>query len=281
MNHRILTGLLATTCLVGYSITVFAEFDLFEANRGQPKAVPTPPPQVFKPPTPPPVATPPPQPIKPPLPQQDFSLRGTSRIGDKLSAILQAPNGKQMIQRLQGQRTEINGYPGYFLVQVNPREIKIEYPKESPCQNHNEPKGVTCSEDKKTATLKLVRLNALAAPPPPKAPQVVVQNQPNNPLQLQPVPPGQMPTGLPGQPAQQTPFGPMPFGQPARQLTPEEIKERQEKFEQRKELYKNFKKQEIRDEDVPPGMRVVRTPFGDRLIPDNRATEPPINPPPQ
>jgi hypothetical protein len=214
-----------------------------------------------------------PQPVKPPPPQQDFSLRGTSRIGDKLSAILQAPNGKQMIQRLQGQRTEINGYPGYFLVQVNPREIQIEYPKESPCQNDNEQKGVYCSPDKKTATLKLVRLNALAAPPPPKA-LPVVQNQPQ-------FPPGQMPPGQPGQPVQQTPFGPMPFGQPARQLTPQEIKERQEKFEQRKELYKNFKKQEIRDEDVPPGMRVVRTPFGDRLIPDNRATEPPANHPPQ
>ena len=35
----------------------------------------------------------------------------------------------------------------------------------------------------------------------------------------------------------------------------------------RKELYKNFKKRVIKDEDVPAGMRVVRTPFGDRLVP--------------
>ncbi|OQW94484.1 MAG: hypothetical protein BWK79_05735, partial [Beggiatoa sp. IS2] len=276
MNDRTLKILL-TTYLIGYTISAFGEFDLFEANRGQPKVVapPTPPPQVFKPPTPPPVATPPPQPLKPPPPQQDFSLRGTSRIGKNLSAVLQAPDGKQIVQRLDGQRTEVKGYAGYFLVQVNAREIQIEYPKESPCQNDNEPKGVYCSKDKKTATLKLPRLNALAAPPPPKAPPVVVQNQPNNPFQPQP---GQPQPGQ-AQPAQQTPFGPMPFGQPQRQLTPEEIKERQEKFEQRKELYKNFKKQEIKDEDVPPGMRVVRTPFGDRLIPDNRTTAPPANPP--
>jgi len=29
-----------------------------------------------------------------------------------------------------------------------------------------------------------------------------------------------------------------------------------------------FKKRVIRDDEVPPGMRVVRTPFGDRLVPD-------------
>jgi hypothetical protein len=35
----------------------------------------------------------------------------------------------------------------------------------------------------------------------------------------------------------------------------------------RKQQYKGFKRKVIKDEDVPPGMRVVRTPFGDRLVP--------------
>ncbi|OQW91363.1 MAG: hypothetical protein BWK78_04870, partial [Thiotrichaceae bacterium IS1] len=34
------------------------------------------------------------------------------------------------------------------------------------------------------------------------------------------------------------------------------------------EKYKNFQRQFIRDEDVPPGMRIVHTPFGDRLVPN-------------
>jgi len=42
---------------------------------------------------------------------------------------------------------------------------------------------------------------------------------------------------------------------------------KEEQQKKRKELYKNFKKRVIKDEDVPAGMRVVRTPFGDRLVP--------------
>jgi hypothetical protein len=49
----------------------------------------------------------------------------------------------------------------------------------------------------------------------------------------------------------------------------EERKRQEEELKKRQELYKNFQKQVIKDEDVPPGMRVVRTPFGDRLIPAN------------
>jgi len=35
----------------------------------------------------------------------------------------------------------------------------------------------------------------------------------------------------------------------------------------RRKAYQGFKKRVIKDEDVPPGMRVIRTPFGDRLVP--------------
>jgi len=42
---------------------------------------------------------------------------------------------------------------------------------------------------------------------------------------------------------------------------------KEDEQKKRKELYKNFKKRVIKDEDVPAGMRVVRTPFGDRLVP--------------
>ncbi|HDN27062.1 MAG TPA: hypothetical protein ENG03_08215 [Thioploca sp.] len=37
--------------------------------------------------------------------------------------------------------------------------------------------------------------------------------------------------------------------------------------DKKKKRQRTFKRQVIKDEDVPPGMRVVRTPFGDRLVP--------------
>ncbi|HID99598.1 MAG TPA: hypothetical protein EYP59_04825, partial [Thiotrichaceae bacterium] len=55
--------------------------------------------------------------------------------------------------------------------------------------------------------------------------------------------------------------------QKTRQFMCREIRSRDPEIEKRKELYKNFQKRVIKDEDVPPGMRVVRTPFGDRLVP--------------
>ncbi|MCK5521802.1 MAG: hypothetical protein KAI83_01595 [Thiomargarita sp.] len=35
----------------------------------------------------------------------------------------------------------------------------------------------------------------------------------------------------------------------------------------RKQQFQGFKRKVIKDEDVPPCMRVVRTLFGDRLVP--------------
>ncbi|EIJ43571.1 hypothetical protein BegalDRAFT_2736 [Beggiatoa alba B18LD] len=224
-------------------------FDLFDAQRGKEK---TPPPAQTQTPVVQ-APTPPPQPVAPPAPpppQVDFALVGTSRIGNKKAVILQTKEGKQFVQRLKGARTPIDGYQGYFLLDINSREIKLEYPSESPCRASNAQKGVQCVDNGKSAKLALVRQNAL---PPPAPPQPVVA-QPTG--QVPNLPPGAVPPG-PLQPVQ---FGP-------RELTPEEAAKREAEIKKRQEIYKNFQRQEIKDEDVPPGMRVVRTPFGDRLVP--------------
>ncbi len=56
---------------------------------------------------------------------------------------------------------------------------------------------------------------------------------------------------------------------PLQKSSPASTEKAEAKKAKLKEVYKNFKRKVIKDEDVPPGMRVVRTPFGDRLVPEN------------
>ncbi|MCK5876370.1 MAG: hypothetical protein KAG43_01945 [Candidatus Marithrix sp.] len=172
------------------------------------------------------------------LPQKDFALKGTSIIGNKRAAILIAPNKKEFIQYLKGnERTEIDStkylksekYQGYYLLEVNAREVQIEYPSNAPCRKDIEKNGVICTEKSggiTIASLSLKQRQALKAPKPVHKPK---------PLDTK----------------------------------TERDKKRQNALEKRKKIYKNFKRKVIKDEDVPPGMRVVRTPFGDRLVPIN------------
>jgi hypothetical protein len=175
----------------------------------------------------------PPERKKPLPPQKDFELRGTSRIGDKRAVVLRGPDNKDFIQYFRSKDKEStpaghtgvkieSTYQGYYLLTVEPREIKIEYPTESPCRKSKEEKGLICDEGGQTATLKLTHGKAL--------------------------PPQTSPT--PKKPPQKT-----------------AAEKREENRKKRREIYKNFKRKVIKDEDVPPGMRVIRTPFGDRLVP--------------
>jgi len=52
-------------------------------------------------------------------------------------------------------------------------------------------------------------------------------------------------------------------------VNPIELQQKPENLPDQKRPQQPFKRRIIKDEDVPPGMRVVRTPFGDRLVPDN------------
>jgi len=50
-------------------------------------------------------------------------------------------------------------------------------------------------------------------------------------------------------------------------LTPEEIASREKRRAERAEQFRNFEIIRIADEDIPTGMRRIRTPFGDSLEP--------------
>jgi hypothetical protein len=185
-------------------------------------------------------------------------LRGTSQIGERRATVLQGPDGKEMIHYLEdNKRTPLKGYEGYSLLNVGSREITVEYPTDAPCRASDPSKGLQCSTDQKTATIKLTVASNALPPQQPMLPQPQPQPPPpNNPFAVPP---------------------PNPFAPPGAQfnppppVSPEEQRKRDEEQKKREEIYKNFKRQTIKDEDVPPGMRVVRTPFGDRLMPaDNK-----------
>jgi|GEM_PF-836275 len=271
MNFRTIT-ILTTTLSFLLVIPVYAQekFDLFNPDRGKPPPPPAPKVQApvvnpFMRPPPKKEEPPPPPPPKPLQPQKDFTLRGTSLIGDKLAVILQGPDGKQFPlypeKSEKGvKRLELSDYPGFALLNIEARQVTIEYPVDAPCRA-SIPSKIECSKDQKTAVVKLALLDAIPAPAP-------FQPQPFQP----PAPPPPVST-IPAPPSPQTPPMVMtPFGQVAAPapLSPDEQRRREEEQKRRAEIYKNFKRQVIKDEDVPPGMRVVHTPFGDRLVPDNK-----------
>lgn len=190
-------------------------FDLFDPQRGVEKPPPPPAPKpVAKKPPPPPPKKPKPMP-----PQKDFSLQGVTQLGKNYTVYLQAPDNKLVrVAWRKGQKKPLSGFNDYVLYDVKPRQVKLDYPKDSTCRKSNEAKGVRCLKKSGGAELDLRRGK-------PTAPQVHIAN-------TQPANQGRLP--VPPQPSTQA-------------VTP--------------------KRTVIKPEDVPPGMKVVRTPFGDRLVP--------------
>ncbi len=229
--------------------TVSAEgFDLFDEDRNKPKTPPTPQSDP-KPPAPPVNLNPfqnlpTPKPQVQVLPQKDFELKGISQIGKRYIVFLEAPNNKIIKVDMEDKiRTAVNnGFPDYYLIRLTERKVKVDYPENAPCLRPNPQKGIKCSNAGKSAILEFTVGKAIN-PPPESA---VSQNPPST----------------------VNPF--LAAMQKNQQLSEEEQRKREEALEKRRELYKNFKRQVIKDEDVPEGMRVVRTPFGDRLVPDKR-----------
>lgn len=247
--------ILGTILALFLSNQAYSNFDLFDSDRGKPVIVPEKPKPVttFKsspknnkmPPTIPfmqsrKAASRKKLPPKPIPPQKDFELRGTSIIGSFRTAILKGPDGKEKIYHFEDQeptpagnegakiKENVSGYD-YYLLSVEPRKIEIEYPKDSPCRDSNDQKGLKCAEDQKTAVLALKSLKALPSPIQPK-PKTTSKSKTDK----------------------------------------AKSKKQDKKRNKRQQLYRNFKRRVIKDDEVPPGMRVVRTPFGDRLVPDNK-----------
>jgi hypothetical protein len=172
-----------------------------------------------------------------------FTLVGTSRIGGRQTATLLSSTGQLVKVDLNAEGDQpIEGFPGYRLVRVGSREAAISLPEGMPCLGSRS-QGVSCGAD---GLVALTLTNAA------------------------PVPVAEPPVQADGQPvvSEVTETGDVPPDNPfAAALRAAAQNERAAGDGQRGPFNaERFQPRRIAPEDVPPGMRVVRTPFGDRLV---------------
>ena len=122
--------------------------------------------------------------------------------------------------------------------------LSLRYPVGMPCEDHVD-QGVSCTSTANTARLELVNGEALAA-------QRTINNVEGSAEQAEAVPAGINPeTGEP-----MNPFEAIRAARAAGINPSDAAADGRPRFTPRR----------IADEDVPPGMRKVSTPFGDRLV---------------
>lgn len=169
---------------------------------------------------------------------EGFTLLGTSRIGDRYSVMIRDGEGKTLsLTKPLGSDLALPGHPGYALVGVEAASISIRYPESVSCVDSEE-KGIRCN-DMRTAVLSLTNREPLinsslsdANSSRDENSSSLNQTQEDEPIVN-------------------------PFEAISRRGRNSGIQENAQ-----------FRPRRINPEDVPPGMRVVSTPFGDRLVED-------------
>ena len=165
-----------------------------------------------------------------------FSLIGTSRIGSRLSVALRHVEGERIQVVVDNYRTLIPGYERYAVVEVDSRKVGIQYPQSVSCSEFPE-LGVSCDAENNIAMLSLPTGKAMI----PKIGDQDVSDVPDERRET--------PSNSPRNPfeALRNAVG---TGNSRGSVDPPA----------------RFNPRRIDPSDVPPGMRVVSTPFGDRLV---------------
>lgn len=159
-----------------------------------------------------------------------FVLVGTSKVGNQRSALLKHLNGDVLRVPLTDSTNPIPGHELYSVLSQGAGRISVRFPDTVPCTEFPE-QGVTCESGTNAALLSLTTAAAVVtAQEEPlqdeNAEQVASEESGRNPFEAI------RERGRAANPDQSTRFQP-------RRIDPA---------------------------DVPPGMRVVSTPFGDRLV---------------
>jgi|SRR5690606_7980312 len=172
-----------------------------------------------------------------------FTLLGTSRIGNKYTAVLAHRDGSiTRVSADPGSTVEIPDYPGYRLVGIGSRQVSLTTPGSDPCVDQQD-RGVSCSD------IGVTQLSLATAAP------IAVPTQGDN-------------TDASANPANADPNAAPenPFAAAIRMAREAEANGQPRR---RRANPEDFQPRRIAPGDVPAGMRVVRTPFGDRLVPDS------------
>ena len=168
----------------------------------------------------------------------EFTLLGTSRIGGVYSAILRHRSGESILVRSQGNTaTAIEGHAGYSVLSVGAGKLSLRYPVSVPCVE-DAGLGVGCAAGPNTAELVLGTSAPLSRPVPSDTVDLRDSAE-------------QSPTAQSANPFEAIIAAQADGNDPA-----QNDGGRAERFVPKR----------ISPEDVPTGMRVVATPFGDRLV---------------
>ena len=175
---------------------------------------------------------------------EPFTLIGTSRMGSRWRALVRSPSGAVVSVDLDpAVPVVIPGYPGYMVSAANPRELVVLHPASSPCVERTD-KGVSCTSGTEA------RLSIATASP------------------LAPV---QQPVATAADTIAATASEPIVSEVPADNPFAAALRAARERAEIEGipvEVMEGerFRPRRIDPADVPPGSRLIRTPFGDRII---------------
>jgi hypothetical protein len=168
----------------------------------------------------------------------EFTLVGTSRIGSSYSAILRHRSGDSVLVRSDA---FIEGYAGYTVVDIGVGKLSLRLPGNVPCVVFPE-QGVACNGTANIADLQLASGEPLR------------QNESLARIDAQAEPAEEAADPEVSKPV--NPFEAFRAGRVDENNPAQNGGVRGERFSPRR----------ISPEEVPPGMRVVSTPFGDRLV---------------
>jgi hypothetical protein len=172
-----------------------------------------------------------------------FALIGTARFGERYRVSVRDSSGEAItVDAGAGGSAAIPGYPGFRVIQVQSRHVLLEQPSGSPCFEFSD-QGVTCEGGNTRLAL------ATAAPiEPPPAPENRRADDGDT----------QGAGEENGDDRPQNPF--------AAALRAARERDEPDAAASRAEAQR-FRPRRIDPEDVPEGYRLVRTPFGDRVVP--------------
>jgi len=169
----------------------------------------------------------------------EFTLIGTTRIGDNSLVVVEDRLGEVIsIRTSEGVSASIPDYPGFQVIDVGAGNVVIKFPRNLPCVEFRD-RGVSCEAG------DLARLVLTNAKPLENAIQGDVLSNLSN---TESLPQDEI--------NQENPTN--PFEAILQRATNSASEVNETAFEPRR----------INPEDVPVGMRIVSTPFGDRLVED-------------
>ena len=166
-----------------------------------------------------------------------FTLVGTSRIGSKQTALLKHLGGDVIRVPLTGSVNPIPGHDLYSVVNYGAGQVAVRYPSAISCGDFAD-QGISCDPETNIATLSLTTADAIVR---------LAEVEPETPAPEQ------------EEAAPDTPRNPFEALRDRARAVNAGDAPPPERFQPRR----------IDPADVPPGMRVVSTPFGDRLVENN------------